>query len=169
MKRVRTAVHLNRSMAFLELVLIKERLNFSDDTLHTFESANLLVPFVELVEVRRDGPLVHGQYLLDLAVHDKVDNRELWSSQVLILMQLLVELDNNLLFELVEPDFKALLYLRVVLLRSRVRLEHSHDQASDELARVSTHLSVEVAADSGDSLLLSLVNEDALSFLTRGE
>ena len=61
------------------------------------------------------------------------------------------------------------LYLRVVLLRSRVRLEHSHDQASDELTRVSTHFSVEVAADSGDCLLLALVVEYALSTLTRGE
>ena len=152
-------------MTFLELELFQERFQFIVNRFHAVQGPNLFIPLVEIGEMRRDGPFVHGHDLVDLAEHDKVDDRELRARQILMLFQLLVELHNDLLFELVLPDLEPLLHLGVVLFRCGLGLEHAHHQTSDQLAGVATDLAVEVARDGCDSLHLALVVVDALGLL----
>ena len=82
-----------------------------------------------------------------------------------MLFQLLVELHNDLLFKLMLPDSQSLLHLRVVFFRSGLGFEHAHHQASDQLTRVTAHLSIEIARDGRDSLHLALMVVDALGLL----
>lgn len=126
-------------------MLFKKWRQLSIDRLHRFEGINLVEPLVQLAQVGWDGTLVHGEDLLEFAVDNDVNDGKLGSRQILILLQLLVELHNDLLFELVQPELQTLLHLRVILPGRFVRLEDAHDQASDELAGVSAHLSVEVS------------------------
>ena len=102
-------------MPFLELVLFQERLKPIADSFDAIDISNLVVPLVELGQVRRKGPLVHCQDLMNLAEYKDIDDGKLRPGQILVFLQLLVELDNDLILKLVKQDSELSLNAGVIL------------------------------------------------------
>ena len=65
-----------------------------------------------------------------------------------------------------KPECETLFHFRIFLLGRKIWLEDTHNQAADKLTSASSHFTVEVSGNSSDSLLLPLMVENAISFLT---
>ena len=91
-------------MILLKFELFKEWLQLIADCLDAVEGTNLFIPLIEIGEMRRDLPLVHGNDLVDLTEHYEVNDSEFGPWQVLMLLQLLVKFHNDLIFKLMQPD-----------------------------------------------------------------
>ena len=109
--------------------------------------------------------------MLDLAVDNDVNHRELRPGQIFVFLQLFVELANNLILKRVKQESEFFLGIGVILIWKRSWLEHSLHQTPDQLARVAANLAIEIARDGGDGLVLVFifVSELVLSLLTSAQ
>ena len=144
---------------FFELEAIKDWVKLHVNFFDGINLPNCIIPFVKLGQMLGQRSLVHSQHLVYLTVDDEIDHREFITGQHFACSQLLIHFYHELLIEFSQPEVELFSCFGVLWTGRLLGTKDLHCQSADELARVATNFSEEVALNGIDCILLFFVAE----------